>query len=239
VQRPCVEYRVTDEGAKIPINFPESAHDAKLYPLLVHVLSNMGVELEDATGIADSIIDWQDKDSEHRVNGAEDDYYSGLPNPYDAKDARLDSIEELLLIKGVTPELYYGGTEEFPVGLRDVFTIFNDTGEVNLRFSTPEMKRILFGLDDEELAQIEQQVSEQQGVLLPVLEARLPIELQGGNLVSETDENGAILTVEAQAQLPNSRVKAHVGAVIDIDDSNEGIVVFRWMDQMAVEDTSS
>lgn len=233
-----VMVRVTDEGGKIPINFPESAHDAKLYPLLVHVLSNMGVELETASAIADSIIDWQDKGDEHRVNGAESDYYLGLPNPYRAKNARLDSIEELLLIKGITPELFYGGTEQFPVGLKDVFTIFNDTGEVNLRYSTPELKRVLFGLDEEELAQIEQQVAEQQGAILPVLEANLPIELQGGNLVSESDDVSAILTVEAQAQLPSARVKAHVGAVIDIEDSNEGIAVFRWMDQMPVEETS-
>ncbi|HEY8515012.1 MAG TPA: hypothetical protein VIS07_05840 [Candidatus Binatia bacterium] len=232
-----VMVRVTDEGGKIPINFPASAYDTKLYPLLVHVLTNMGVELERASAIADAVVDWQDDDDEHRVNGAESDYYLSLPKPYIAKNARLDSLEELLLIKGVTPELYYGGNEQYPIGLRDVFSVFNNTGQVNLRYSTPEVKQVLFGLDEEELAQIEQQIAEQQGVVLPVLEARLPIQLQGGSLVSET-EGGGILTVEAQAQLPSARVKAHVGAVINIEDSNEGIVVFRWMDQMAVTETS-
>lgn len=233
-----VMVRVTDEGGKIPINFPASAFDAKLYPLMLQVLTNLGVESEQAAMIADSLIDWQDKDDEHRLNGAEMDYYGSLPTPYLAKNTRLDSLEELLRVKGVTPELYYGGSEEFPVGLRDIFTVFNNTGEVNLRFSTPEVKQALFGLDEEELAQIEQQVAEEQGAILPVLEARLPLELQGGSLVSETDQNSAILTVEAQAQLPSSRVKAHVGAVINIEDSNEGIVVFRWMDQMSVVETS-
>lgn len=233
-----VMVRVTDEGGKIPINFPASAFDTKLYPMLVHVLSNMGVEPDAASAIADSIIDWQDEDDEHRLNGAESDYYLGLPNPYKAKNARLDAIEELLQIKGVTPELFYGGTEKFPVGLKDVFTIFNDTGEVNLRASPPEVKYVLFGLDEEELAQVEQQVAEQQGAIGPILEAWLPIELQGGNLVSETDDFGSILTVEAQAQMPWAQVKAHVGAVIDLDESNEGIAVFRWLDQMPIEETS-
>jgi general secretion pathway protein K len=233
-----VMVRVTDEGGKIPINFPESAYDTKLHPLLVHVLGNMGVDSETASAIADAVVDWQDGDDEHRLNGAESDYYLELPKPYIAKNARLDSLEELLLVKGVTPEMYYGGTEQFPVGLRDLFTVFNNTGEVNIRYSTPEVKRLLFGLDEEELAQIEQQVAEGQGSILQVLEGRLPVQLQGGNLVSETDQSGAILTVEAQAQLPSSRVKAHVGAVIDIEESNEGIVVFRWMDQMAVTETS-
>lgn len=233
-----VAVRVTDEGGKIPINFPEGQFDAKLYPLLIQVLTNMGVESEQASSIADAVIDWQDDDDEHRVNGAETDYYVDLPNPYPAKNKRLDSLEELLFIKGVTPELYNGGTDQYPIGLRDVFSIFNNTGQVNLRYASPEVKRVLFGLDDEELTQIEQQVAEGQGTVMTVLEGKLPVQLQGGNLVSENDTEGAILLVEAQAQLPSARVKAHVGAVIDIEDSNEGIVVYRWMDQMAVVETS-
>lgn len=233
-----VEVRVTDEGGKIPINFASGDLEAKLYPLLVHVLGNMGVDAQLASSIADSVVDWEDEDDDHRTNGAESDYYESLPNPYPAKNKRLDSIEELLLIKGITPELYYGGNDQYPIGLRDVFSIFNNTGQVNLRYATPQVKQVLFGLDNEELDQIEKQVASGSGDILPVLEAKLPVELQDGNLVSETDAEGAILFVEAQAQLPSSRVKAHVGAVVDIDDSNEGLVLLRWMDQMAVVETS-
>jgi general secretion pathway protein K len=235
--KPCVEYRVTDEGGKIPINVPSGQFDAKLYPLLVHVLTNMGVDPQLTSTIADSVIDWEDEDDEHRVNGAESDYYGGLPNPYPAKNKRLDSIEELLLIKGVTPELFNGGTDRVPIGLRDVFSIFNNTGQVNVRYATPEVKRVLFGLDNDELDQIEKQAAQGQGTILPLLEPKLPVELQGGNLISENDSEGAILFVEAQAQLPSSRVKAHVGAVIDIENSSDNIVVLRWMDQMAVVET--
>ena len=234
-----VMVRVTDEGGKLPINFAAGEFDAKLYPLLVQVLGNMNVPSDTAAAIANAIIDWQDDDDEHRVNGAESDYYMDLPTPYPAKNKRLDSLEELLFVKGVTPELYNGGTDEHPIGLRDVFSIFNSTGQVNLRYATPEVKRVLFGLDDDELKQIEtQQAQETGGSILTVLEGKLPVELQGGNLVSDSESEGAILFVEAQAQLPSARVKAHVGAVIDIEDSSEGIVVYRWMDQMAVVETS-
>jgi general secretion pathway protein K len=234
-----VMVRVTDEGGKIPINFGEGEYDAKLYPLLIKVLGNMNVPSDTASAIADAIIDWEDDDDEHRVNGAESDYYQGLPTAYVAKNKRLDSLEELLFVKGVTPELYNGGTDDHPIGLRDVFSIFNTTGQVNLRFATPEVKRVLFGLDDDELKQIETQQSQNTGgSILTVLEGKLPIELQGGNMVSDSEGEGAILFVEAQAQLPAARVKAHVGAVIDIEDSSEGIVVYRWMDQMAVVETS-
>ena len=58
--------------------------------------------------IADAIIDWVDKDDEAREYGAESSYYEGLNPPYQCKNAPMDSLEELLLVRGVTPELLYG-----------------------------------------------------------------------------------------------------------------------------------
>jgi hypothetical protein len=58
--------------------------------------------------IADSILDWIDEDSEPREFGAEDEYYSELDPPYYTRNAVPDSLDELLLVKGVTPKLLYG-----------------------------------------------------------------------------------------------------------------------------------
>jgi type II secretory pathway component PulK len=58
--------------------------------------------------IANSIIDWIDADDTPRSNGAESDYYLSLSPPYQAKNGPLDSLEELLLVKGVTPQLLFG-----------------------------------------------------------------------------------------------------------------------------------
>jgi len=55
-----------------------------------------------------SILDWRDPDDLYRMNGAEPDYYQSLKEPYRCKNGNLDSIEELLLVRGVTPELFYG-----------------------------------------------------------------------------------------------------------------------------------
>src|SRR5262249_57796060 len=54
------------------------------------------------------ILDWIDADSTPRSTGAEDDYYMGLNPPYHCKNGPLDSLEELLLVKGVTPQLLFG-----------------------------------------------------------------------------------------------------------------------------------
>ena len=56
--------------------------------------------------IADAILDWLDEDSEPRDYGVED--YSSQSPPYACKNGPMDSIEELLLVRGVTPQLLFG-----------------------------------------------------------------------------------------------------------------------------------
>jgi hypothetical protein len=58
--------------------------------------------------VADAILDWLDADDEPREFGAEIDYYGGLHPPYSAKNGPVETVEELLLVKGVTPQLLFG-----------------------------------------------------------------------------------------------------------------------------------
>ena len=72
--------------------------------------------------VIDSIIDWRDSNHDHLLNGAEEDYYRGLDPPYSCKDGPFDVVEELLLVRGVTPRLFAGGDVEGQKkpGLRDL-----------------------------------------------------------------------------------------------------------------------
>jgi len=58
--------------------------------------------------IADAILDWIDEDDDPREYGAEIEYYSGLVPAYAPKNGPLETVEELLLIRGVTPGLLFG-----------------------------------------------------------------------------------------------------------------------------------
>lgn len=57
---------------------------------------------------ADAILDWLDEDDEPRPMGAEEEYYATLPTPYAPRNGPIDTVEELLLVRGVTPELLFG-----------------------------------------------------------------------------------------------------------------------------------
>ena len=58
--------------------------------------------------IADAIIDFLDSDDDVRDFGDESSYYTGLNPPYEAKNGPLDSLDELLLVRGVTTQLLFG-----------------------------------------------------------------------------------------------------------------------------------
>ena len=88
------EYGLTDEAGKINLN---SASEEMLLRL-----PGMTSEL------AASIIDWRDEDDEISTGGAEDEYYLLLPEPYNCKNGPLETVEEILLIKGASKELLYG-----------------------------------------------------------------------------------------------------------------------------------
>jgi len=57
---------------------------------------------------AASIVDWCDGDENPTAGGVESSYYTTQAEPYSSKNARLETPEEVFLIKGVTPELMYG-----------------------------------------------------------------------------------------------------------------------------------
>jgi general secretion pathway protein K len=107
-------YRITDEQARLNVNNATQDQLDKL-------LQCLGVDKIVRDQIVDSILDWIDANDDHRLNGAEsDDYYLKLPTPYRARNAKIESVDELLQIKGVTPTIFEG-LEGRP-GLRDVLT---------------------------------------------------------------------------------------------------------------------
>jgi type II secretory pathway component PulK len=128
-----LSYRLTDEGARLNLN--KARRDD-----LDRLLEGVGVEKTDRDVIIDSIQDWRDPNEEHRLNGAESDYYLALPVPYRSKNADFDSVDELLLVRGVTRELLYGQAQT--PGLAEYLTVFG-TGAINVNTASPVVLRAL------------------------------------------------------------------------------------------------
>jgi len=98
-----LRYGVSDEAGKINVNalIASDTTGTQLYNALL--------ALPDMTPtIADCIVDWVDGNSSPRSMGAEESDYAGLAQPYHCKNGPINSLEELLLVKGVTPQLLFG-----------------------------------------------------------------------------------------------------------------------------------
>ncbi|MBF0566543.1 MAG: general secretion pathway protein GspK [Nitrospirae bacterium] len=138
--------RIVSEHGKVDLN---AADDI----LLKGLLNALGIDNDTQDIIVDSIQDWKDPDDLVRLHGAESDYYMSLPHPYKAKNAPFDSIEELLLVRGITPEIFYGnGTKK---GLKDVVTIYNNqNATININTAPKEVLMALPNMTEDMANQI-------------------------------------------------------------------------------------
>lgn len=163
------EIFISDEGGKININ----AADQNLLRRLVE--EGCGIQGSERDTIVDSILDWRDADKEHRLNGAEDDYYMSLPEPYHCRNGNFVVTEELLLVKGITEEIFYGsGKKGYPAfteevrdedqqgklrmrtgkGLSELVTVYSDSKQININSAPFEILMLLPGMTPETAAMI-------------------------------------------------------------------------------------
>jgi general secretion pathway protein K len=141
-------YGIVDESGKINLNLLTDTSGI----ILGNLLTNRGVPKEVADTIVDSVLDWMDSDETHRLQGAESDYYMSLPVPYKAKNDKFEALEELLLIKGMTPEILYG-TAKTP-GIINFLTVYSKTGGINVNTAPREVLAALPGMTPEMAEQI-------------------------------------------------------------------------------------
>jgi general secretion pathway protein K len=98
-----IHVSVEDEERKININklvLPNgNAPDDQRLAVFRRLLEILEID----PSLADAVVDWLDNDDTPRVGGAESGYYLSLPHPYKAKNDLFDSVEELGLVRGVTP----------------------------------------------------------------------------------------------------------------------------------------
>ncbi|MDO8720603.1 MAG: type II secretion system protein GspK [Syntrophales bacterium] len=155
--------RIEDETGKIPINKMVAAGaqnkpaknvdlntDSSVKGLLIRLLSlpDFKLDKDRVYEIVDSIQDWLDADDTVTDSGAENSYYRTLG--YSCKNGLLDCMDELLMIKGVSKELYFG-TKETPA-LKDCLTLYGE-GKININTAPRLVLRALSGEISPEIAE--------------------------------------------------------------------------------------
>lgn len=89
-----IRFGLTDEGSKLNLNAATTS--------MVSRLPGM------KTSLTDALLDFVDADDIPRPEGAEQEYYNALPQPYRIHNGPLSTVEQLLLVRGFTPAVVLG-----------------------------------------------------------------------------------------------------------------------------------
>ena len=118
----------------------------------VEILDRANIPVDQRDELIDCFVDWVDENDIHQLNGAESDDPFYEERGYEVKNGPLDSVDELLLIKGFSEEIVYGGPsededEEPYLGIAQSLTVWGD-GKINVNTASREVLMTLIGMDE-------------------------------------------------------------------------------------------
>jgi general secretion pathway protein K len=127
---------VIPETAKININFSSPE-------ILMVLMSGLGIPPDRGRAIVEGIVDWRNPVGP--AGSLLDAFYLSQTPSFRPRHASFEEIEELLLVRGVTPDLFYGTYEHDPAtgrlvsrpGLVHCLSVFGSAGQYDVNYAQP------------------------------------------------------------------------------------------------------
>ncbi|HYP13179.1 MAG TPA: hypothetical protein VEQ63_04585 [Bryobacteraceae bacterium] len=221
---------------RMHLEFPAGAADVEIIPEasklnineinpeeLARLLANLGAGPETIPEIVAAILDWR-----NAVPGGLsmfDQQYMNRSPSFRARHASFEEIEELLLVKGMTPDLFYGsvvrdaqGQLQPRAGLRDCVSVYGNQGGLDINTVQPAVM-LTIGVPPPVVAAI---VQRRHASPFRTAEHIAPFQQAGGPSTSRlVIGGGTITTLRATARLRNQ-----TGALSDLSRSVSGMYKF-------------
>ncbi|MCX6624549.1 MAG: type II secretion system protein GspK [Acidobacteria bacterium] len=145
---------IVPETAKLNIN---NCRAEELFRLLLV----LGARPDRAQQITAAIVDWRTLMAPGTMSPY-DQFYLAQSSSFRARHASLEETEELLLVHGMTPEIYYGTYERGPQGnlvphpgLKECVSVYGSTGGFDVNTAHPALLQAV-GLTPETITAIQQ-----------------------------------------------------------------------------------
>lgn len=169
-----ITLQINDELGKIQINslvkFPEgrdfNTPQRVLWENLLFLLTSQDETYEDieAAAIINPVKDWLDSGDDEAItglSGAESDYYQDFDPPYTCRNGPFTHVSEIVLVKGITRELFHGAGGS--AGVSKYITIqgltseggnsFTYEGKININTADLPVLAVILPAGSEGLAQ--------------------------------------------------------------------------------------
>lgn len=145
-------FRVTLESAEAGRNINLLSREE-----WIEILEMANISSTEWDTMVDCLEDWIDEGDLHQLNGAESDDPFYQDRGYPVKNGPLDSIEELLLIKGWGEDVLFGKEEDENsdaiFGVANLLTVWGD-GKVNLNTASTDVLLSFAEYEDWELESV-------------------------------------------------------------------------------------
>jgi type II secretory pathway component PulK len=204
----------------------------------------LGTTPEAAQAIAQGIVDWRTGSPGGSFTQF-DQYYMTLTPSFRARHASFHEIEELLLVRGVTRDLFYGSYIHDPqgnlvrrAGLRDCLSVYGSVSLIDVNTADPAVM---------------QAIGVSPGAVAAILALRKTVPITSGDQISgfsdgsqgfsrlqRTQTSVATLRATAQVRLANgqfSDLRRSVVALVRFlgPEWNPPFHIMRWYDQAWVD----
>ena len=200
---------IMGESGKLDINKTSEV-------LLKDLFLNTGIKEDEADTIVDSLMDWKNPSGLSRLHGAGSDYYMSLPIPYQVKGAPFDTVEELLLVKGVTPSVLYGDGDR--KGIIDFLTVNSESGLINLNYAPKDALMAIPGMSSDTADNIIQFRNDQ--TIQNIQEALVGADYQPMSPFIIAGE-GNVFTIDAVGHKGNEKTGYPIRATVMIESVNK------------------
>jgi len=206
---------VLDEAGKIDLNFAKEE-------TLARPLTNIGVKAPLSSSLAEAIVKWR----EPHVRSTADADDGSSTTAEEIKHSPFTSVEELLLIKGMTQEILYGmpmrkgdGKVVVKRGLAEYVTVYGGNIQVNVNYAEPEVIGALPGLDLDTAQAVVQAREEGLFKTSGDVSQRIPGIFQGEALSMMTTQFSRHYCLIATALAKGSKARRSIKTIVTRDET--------------------
>lgn len=203
---------IEDEDGKINLN------NLELNEEIIKLWMLFGYTQVRAAAFRDCLLDWLDKDNNHRLNGKEDDYYQTLTPRYHCKNAPMETLEEIFRIAEFNQEnkLFFYGQNPKKKKLRDLATVF--TGQekkININTASSDILSIYLDLHTK---QIEEIIKSRKFSSYKEDNDLKNLKIEKKDKIKFTSQ---FFRISIQAEKNDSSLRRYIDAVVHINEKKE------------------
>jgi general secretion pathway protein K len=193
-----IKVSMQDELGKIDLNQAEES-------AIVNLLQSVGLDPSSATELADKILDWRTTTSLKHLNGAKELEYRASGNAFQPRNGPFQSVDELLLVMGMTAEIFRR--------VEPALTVYSGHQFIDPQVAPREALQALPNMTPDAIA--------------AALAARASLPSDGATLNGMTSLNGRAFTIRTEFQEANRAIR-HEAVVRITDDPKHPFWLLSW-----------